>query len=1062
MNNYKGDEMDRTAVRTAPWPIWAGGGLGALVGLAENELALGTAIGVAFGYSIYVRAATSRENEALRNELLDLRKQVNDIGDRAGARSDAAPTRPADRLPIAPQPAVVPPTSAPAVGAGRAPFPSSPRKEVASAAPTAGREPAPRPGGPQTAESDSAVLRIRPSTSTGSTRPATPSVIDQAVAHAKAWLLGGNTVARIGLLLLFIGVAFLLRYVAEHTQVPIEWRLTGVALAATALLVVGWRLRAKRPGYAITLQGGAVGILYLTVFAALRLYSVLPPVPAFAMLAALAVLSGILAIAQNARALAALGATGGFLAPILVSTGAGRIDLLLSYYLLLNLGVLGIAWFRAWRELNWIGFAFTFGVLGLWVVQRYVPEQYLLAQAFLATFWLLYLAVSMLYALRQPGQSRGVFDTTLMFALPLAAFGIQSRLTEGVELALAAVLAAGAYLASSAMLLRRDEKALRLLAEASFAVGVAFLTLAVPLAASAQWTAAAWALEGLALVWVGTRQRRLLPLGAGLALHVAGAIALARAIGMDQISLEPEFSGLTLNLLVFALAAFACAWLLRKEEVQDALAPHATELMDRAPWTLRLVGWAWVAVLLWQPIASPWYVLAWCVAAVVLVAIHRRDTDASLDPDWLAGVALCVLAWIAAERAAVDGDMLTTTALRLAVAVTAVTAAWLSLNGSRQQRNVAAALLALGVVSWLTALLMETWHRVEDPTAVVQIGLMIVVLTGLMLYWFAHRLQWSWPLRLSWVQFVAHVVVAAAAVALAMAEGKRPSEHYGMLVWPAAWTLYYLRLRWEDRVSPRVPYPEIIHVAGLWLVATMAAAELALQLDRIAGDGWYFAAWGAVPALALWFVLQYKMRWPMRAAPFAYANLGAPGLAAFLLGWIVFTSVRTTGDAAPLPYVPLLNPLDIATLLALFAVLRWHLEDHRDEWRRPVRATLGVAAFIALNAAALRSVHFLAGVPWEASAMGQSLLVQAVLALLWTGTAMGLMVFANRRGVRPLWLVGAGLLGAVVVKLFMVDLSGQGTIERIVSFVGVGILVLLIGYLAPVPPAQTEPQRSAT
>ena len=66
------------------------------------------------------------------------------------------------------------------------------------------------------------------------------------------------------------------------------------------------------------------------------------------------------------------------------------------------------------------------------------------------------------------------------------------------------------------------------------------------------------------------------------------------------------------------------------------------------------------------------------------------------------------------------------------------------------------------------------------------------------------------------------------------------------------------------------------------------------------------------------------------------------------------------------------------------------------------------------------------------------------------------------RALRPLWLVGAGLLGAVVVKLFMVDLSGQGTIERIVSFVGVGALILVIGYLAPVPPSQDSATRSAT
>ena len=58
-------------------------------------------------------------------------------------------------------------------------------------------------------------------------------------------------------------------------------------------------------------------------------------------------------------------------------------------------------------------------------------------------------------------------------------------------------------------------------------------------------------------------------------------------------------------------------------------------------------------------------------------------------------------------------------------------------------------------------------------------------------------------------------------------------------------------------------------------------------------------------------------------------------------------------------------------------------------------------------------------------------------------------------------MVGAALLAAVVVKLVFVDLSGQGTIERIVSFVGAGLLILLIGYLAPVPPSAPQPARSA-
>jgi uncharacterized membrane protein len=62
------------------------------------------------------------------------------------------------------------------------------------------------------------------------------------------------------------------------------------------------------------------------------------------------------------------------------------------------------------------------------------------------------------------------------------------------------------------------------------------------------------------------------------------------------------------------------------------------------------------------------------------------------------------------------------------------------------------------------------------------------------------------------------------------------------------------------------------------------------------------------------------------------------------------------------------------------------------------------------------------------------------------------MIAATRRALRPLWIVGAALMALVVAKLFLVDLSGVGTIERIVSFIVVGLLMLLIGYFSPVPP----------
>jgi len=79
-------------------------------------------------------------------------------------------------------------------------------------------------------------------------------------------------------------------------------------------------------------------------------------------------------------------------------------------------------------------------------------------------------------------------------------------------------------------------------------------------------------------------------------------------------------------------------------------------------------------------------------------------------------------------------------------------------------------------------------------------------------------------------------------------------------------------------------------------------------------------------------------------------------------------------------------------------------------------------------------------------------MVQSAFSILWTLLALGAMMVATRRDLRPLWITGALLMAVVVAKLFLVDLSGVGTVERIVSFIGVGLLMLLVGYLSPVPP----------
>ena len=87
--------------------------------------------------------------------------------------------------------------------------------------------------------------------------PESPSAVPAWVEAARSWLFGGNTVVRVGVVILFFGVAFLLNYAAERGWFPVELRLSGAALGGLGLLAVGWILRESRREYALALQGGA-------------------------------------------------------------------------------------------------------------------------------------------------------------------------------------------------------------------------------------------------------------------------------------------------------------------------------------------------------------------------------------------------------------------------------------------------------------------------------------------------------------------------------------------------------------------------------------------------------------------------------------------------------------------------------------------------------------------------------------------------------------------------------------------------------------------------------------
>lgn len=766
------------------------------------------------------------------------------------------------------------------------------------------------------------------------------------------WFFGGNALVRVGVLVLFFGVAFLVRYAAEHIDVPIEIRLAGIAFGAVAMLLVGWRLRARPGGYGLVLQGGGVGVLYLVVFGAFRIWQLMPAELAFALLVVVALASALLAVAQDSRSLAIFGVTGGFLAPLLAASGQGNHVVLFGYYVVLDIGVLAIAWYKAWRSLNLLGFAFTFGVGAIWGGEFYRPAHYASTQPFLIVFFLLYVAIAVLYALRRAPRLTDTVDAVLVFGTPLVVSALQLALVREVEYGAAwSAVALGAfYCALAYALWRKQRETLQLLVESFLALGIAFATLAIPYAFDGQWTAASWALEGAAALWVGTRQRRVLAQYFGLLLQPAAGLAFASASG--TAAAIPVLNSGFVGGVTLALAGLFCAWHL---STQDG---------KRAAWVDSVAA----GLLLWGTLW--WLGIGWEEARI----FAPRAAAGSLHLGYAAATAI----------------------------------AFVMLR--RRLNWVAAAYAALALIP-----VMALW-------------------------------------ALHWSETHAH-----------------PFAAHGFLAWPAAFAvLYGVLAQIEDDL------PEAIaggsHCAAFWLLAILGGWECAWQVDAAVGEGriWSDIARPLVPAvLAAWVATRTaQSRWPIGPHRSFYLATVLLPVIAVLWAWIVYVNVASSGDPRPLTYVPLLNPLDLAVGLIVVISARWW-RALRDTERGPAMERmlqsapilLGATGFLWANGILLRTLHHWAAVPFRWEAMWHSTLVQASFSVFWSALALIAMVLANRRGLRGLWMCGGALLAIVVVKLFLLDLSTIGGIERIVSFLGVGVLLLVIGYLAPVPPREAKEEK---
>ncbi|UUN89158.1 DUF2339 domain-containing protein [Pseudomonas extremorientalis] len=882
--------------------------------------------------------------------------------------------------------------------------------------------------------------------------PRGPNLIERALNGARNWLFGGNTVLRVGVVLLFLGLAFLLRYATEGMVVPIELRYAGVAAAAVGLLGLGWWLRLRNSNYGLMLQGAGIAVLYLTVFAAMRVHLLIDPGAAMGLLVAVTVFSAILAITQDALGLACAAALGGFAAPILVSTGAGSHVALFSYFALLNAGILAIAWFKAWRLLNVIGFVGTFGIGFAWGMRSYTPELLWSTEPFLILFFAMYLAIGLLYAWRKllqvgEGDSLGAqlrkgdyVDGTLLFGPPLVGFGLQFALVQHLEFA-AAFSALG--LGIIYMVLARVFSGGRagLLTETCLALGVIFASLAIPLGLDARWTAAAWAVEGAGIFWLGLRQHRPVARAFALLLQLGSLLAFLSELrdGQDTLLLGPPLGALLLG----------AALLFSFYQLHKA-APEQSRRWERlgAP-GLAILGLGCAYLLAPLLFSTQGSIVSWAVAGLATLWVGQRIGSPVVVR---CGIAVQVL-----SGALFALDPVSNAWTPMIIALAAMPGAWRLPRG-----RLSSALLAWGVAWWALAVIIEVWRLAPVPLHAALL-LLAAALSGVIWTLLALRLRWV-ALGLA-----STLLMPAAGLVLwdAWTEYYHPAAQFGWLAWLAVFGVHFISLR---RLAALVPGKVLsaAHVLGCWMLIGVLALELRYGLLMLSSEynAWRWLGWAILPSLYL--VLAAAPRswpWPVSAYPREYRVLAALPLAVLMLGWFWLANIFSDGTAKPLPYLPMLNPLDLGLLFALLGIYLWSRSAAPQRGPRVESIAQGVAGlslFAFFTALVMRTAHHWGDVPFQWDALLESMLVQAGLSIVWTLIALGLMIGGHLRHRREVWLIGAALIAVVVAKLFFVELSNRGGLARIVSFIGVGGLLLVVGYFAPLPPKRIETEGASS
>jgi len=372
---------------------------------------------------------------------------------------------------------------------------------------TTKKEPAEMPGIPQKPTAPVPAF-VPPAVKVYEPAPPSPGFFERHPDLEK--FIGENLINKIGIAILVLAIGFFVKYAIDNNWIGPVGRVGIGILCGGILTALAHRLRKNYKAFSSVLVGGGLAIFYFTIALAYHQFHLFGQVASFIIMIVITAFAVLLSILHDRQELAIIALLGGFATPFMVSNGSGDYKTLFTYLLVLNTGLLVMAYNKAWRLLNLLSFIFTVLLFGTWITQ--IPGNastiiYKHGLLFGTVFYLLFFTINIANNIRENrkfiASDFGILlaNTSLYFAAGL--YFISMMQADNYRGLFSAAM--GVFNLAASYGLFRKQKVDRNILYLLIGITLTFVSLTAPLQLHGNYITLFWASEAVLLYWLHQR-----------------------------------------------------------------------------------------------------------------------------------------------------------------------------------------------------------------------------------------------------------------------------------------------------------------------------------------------------------------------------------------------------------------------------------------------------------------------------------------------------------------------------------------------------------------------------